>query len=714
MRICGVGTNYAICRHFCVTLCNCNLIASTRRLRYAAKNHVGTQVMDHRSSAQRYDLGIVLVHGIGNHRQGETLMQFGEPILECVHRRLDALWEHHYGAFQNRSDTDTRPVPNFYCETELGSKIPSYPLDATPMPSRRFSSENAYADIRLAIPLGAMETGARKAKFGGRNEVLWRMEETWWGEQVIEPKASQVIGWMLTRGPWVIAQFFYERFRALGQRSGVRAQFPALNPLRAALYAALAFVSSVLLQLVLLIFGTVSVIPIANKWVGEALLALSGILGDAYVLIVRDIQHAAIVERVRITIKAMRKKCDRVVVIPHSQGSGVVFDALTSLDVNEGCAPDHVISFGAGAAKLKTLFYAEAREAWTFQVAGWLPAVSLAAGTVVAQWMLWNSVAQSLGALSAGFVVAWCTYCALAHQCLRPSFRRCLEVLRIKSKKSVAGKPEASWTDYYASHDAVPMAGLEWATRNATNKLLGYRIKSKSIFNERSWLSDHVTYTNNRLEFCGPIVDSLLEWSGVHLPESFAIERKHALKKATDWLAYVRGFFEHVGVYALLAGLAFFFAARPNAYSEQVGSLSDFVRTMIPEWLETLPGIGALHQWVWAALTVVAYGFILVNIGYVQNWWRSELASRALREHPISERRMWHAVYGLTLVYAAVPLSLVAWFLGAPFFVRNVFVLGGVAGVLLMLFVGQQVAREREMRRRVAFGKARTRLTDLL
>ena len=39
--------------------------------------------------ADEYDLGILFVHGIGAQQRGDTLLQFGEPLIQSVRQWLD-------------------------------------------------------------------------------------------------------------------------------------------------------------------------------------------------------------------------------------------------------------------------------------------------------------------------------------------------------------------------------------------------------------------------------------------------------------------------------------------------------------------------------------------------------------------------------------------------------------------------------------------------
>jgi hypothetical protein len=644
-------------------------VAESRDTAKFSSNRNWNHAMSTTGREQPFSLGIVLVHGIGEHQQGETLLQFGEPLLECLHARVLALWQQAETTFAPAKFDDATAA--FFEHVKLGTKLPIYVREATPAPLRRLDRRNAFAEIRVSVPERVTTTTNGVAHSMIRRRIVdWKIVETWWGEQVIEPNAARVIGWMITRAPWVVAQFFYERDRFASERG------PSAGSLRKIGYPVQAWLFAVSVQIGLVLFAIAGLVPVLNKWVGPALLKIAGILGDAYVLIVQDMQHAAIIGRLRQTLKSLADECGTMIVIPHSQGSGVVFDTLTSADHGgEPWVPNHLITFGSGVAKLKTLFYAESREAWSFQAAGWIPAFS----TLAAVGGTWLSVEflrfPLVAAMMLGLVVgAGFAYLAFA-VFLKPTFDRCLQTFRAKARKSI-GTKGSSWTDFSATHDPVPMGSLDWAAAHPRTqdealtrpRVLGFETVGVTVTNERSWTSDHVTYVHNKLDVCLPIADKLLSWSGLITPVVKDDEAAQTAEKWYDRLAEIRGLMEGVGCYLLLAAIPVFSPAQP--WKESVWFKWIAIRLFDEKdgWLAiAIPKASRLTEWpvvlVGIAIAILLYGFLLVNLSHFQQWWRNEIAIQRIREAPMNETTMRLGVVGLFSLYLTAFMSVGAIFL---------------------------------------------------
>jgi hypothetical protein len=616
-----------------------------------------------------FEVGIVLVHGIGEQRQGETLIQFGEPLLECVQRRVWQMWKRKHAEVIAGKINMNAGAEKYFNALLLGSKTSTYVDASTPMPMRRLQPGNASADVKISVPDQIGEAVSRHV-------LHWNVQETWWGEQVIEPRAGEVIGWMMTRGPWIIGQFFYERFRARRAKTNTSPLAQLFGALRMIQYFTIGAFFALFAQIVLALFALASLIPIVQRWVAPALLKVAGVLGDAYVLIMQDLQHAAMVGRVRGTLKEMRAQCEQVVVIAHSQGSGVLFDALTSSSRGDDWTPDHVITFGAGVAKLKTLFYAESREPWTMQVAGWCALGGVIFGLIVGVG-LWKfgAVAPrwSAAAGAAGFI----TFCAgIARFMLFDTYARCLQVFRHKATKPVARNAKSTWTDFYASHDAVAMGALTNAASAGEYGLLGYRATSQQIYNERSWLSDHVTYVKNKYEFCAPIVDALLRLSGV--AESNLPARSSKVLEAHRSLSMMRGMFEHFFMYAVIAYLPFLPASTEWKDLKTVREISKIIDNTCFDWLPHLlvspmcRGIKSLDELTstfiagaWALVGVALYALSMRALAILQSWWRTEIANRALQGKALTDVQH-HWVVGLMCVIYLIPFLAISCFYQGP------------------------------------------------
>ncbi len=668
------------------------------------------------SAPKKWQLGIVLVHGIGDHKQGETLLQFGEPLLECVHRRVWSMWK--------RADADPKLAfeehgPNeakrYFNELLLGAKLSAYVDQSMPIPIRRLLAENANAEIKVSVPHIESTLNADGKRLVTRKVLHWNVQETWWGEQVIEPKAGDVIGWMMTRAPWIIGQFFYERFANRVFRS-----IPA-DAVRFIGYATCAAFAALAIQIIFLGFALASLIPIVSRWVGPALLQVAGVLGDAYVLIVQDLQHAAIVERVHDTLKSMRPQCDKVVVIAHSQGSGVLFDALATKTEFENWTPDHIITFGAGVAKLKTLFYAESREPWTMQVAGWCAFLGALVGIVVSVLSVWLLKLPWIHAGAVGVAAFVVFSFVIAKFSLFPCYVRCRRVFEYK--QGASSVPNASgasvtepstWTDFAASHDPVPMGRLGVRGKSGEQTVLGYLVTAHRIWNERSWLSDHVTYADNKAEFCAPIVELLLNWSGANAALRHSIPSN--VRETHRTLSLIRGIFEHLIAYAIVAALPWFDSKMAWMQEPFVRAVSGTVKSLCTAWLPELisaPICGkssaelseGFVRLSWSILALIAYALALSGLAIMQRWWRAEIANRALQDKALKKGQHWGVVVCVAVLYLMPLLALFCFFIG-PWDGRYPLAAVFVAVSSVPLAIGFWLALESALNRKKDFQNA--------
>jgi hypothetical protein len=120
-------------------------------------------------------LGVLFVHGIGEQKEGETLIAFGESILAWVKR-----WLLGHGA---PSGDGVRVV------------------EALLFPSRRLRPIPSHAWIEIACD------GKRE------QATTWLFAEAWWGEQVHGPGVLALLGWLISRGPWIVLVHFWECLR---------------------------------------------------------------------------------------------------------------------------------------------------------------------------------------------------------------------------------------------------------------------------------------------------------------------------------------------------------------------------------------------------------------------------------------------------------------------------------------------------------------------
>ena len=97
----------------------------------------------------RCDVGVLLVHGIGDHKEGETLTGFGEPLLDWIRAWLR----------KGAKDADVNPV------SLSGARLRA---------ARNEAESPAYAE---AVIRDRQE-----------REERWLLCEAWWGEAVRPPE----------------------------------------------------------------------------------------------------------------------------------------------------------------------------------------------------------------------------------------------------------------------------------------------------------------------------------------------------------------------------------------------------------------------------------------------------------------------------------------------------------------------------------------------
>lgn len=262
-------------------------------------------VANSRGTTHPSTVGILFVHGIGEQRQGETLVRFGEPLFEWLRAWINQ-------AFIDRSD-------DHLVELTRAFVLP---------PS---SPEPSHADVAVRIPSN-----------DGRllNLVI---AESWWATVFAPAAFRDVAPWGIAFLPRAASRIwqrlsltFYEivrPFRRMGVAQYLVTVFaiPWLLPVAITL-----FVAETVVLLVALLLGWLTIaalillsgIPSFRPLVTWAQLAIANSAGDAYVLMHNPLNFEAMVGRVRADLEWLETRAERVVVVGHSQGSVVAYAAL--------------------------------------------------------------------------------------------------------------------------------------------------------------------------------------------------------------------------------------------------------------------------------------------------------------------------------------------------------------------------------------------------
>lgn len=386
----------------------------------------------------RADVGVLLVHGIGDHREGETLLSFGEPMIDWLRE-----WLRRGGGEDARGRL--RVVDARLKATRTEADSPAYAL-----------AQLSLSDERDVVP------------------ERWLFTEAWWGETVQPPDSLRLLSWLLARGPLLV----YAHFLAAPCRIA--------STFRQWLRALAAFGLASALQALVLLALLLWLIPIGpwRRALGAAVRALTLTLGDSFVLLEQDVQRAAMTARVRRMLAWLDARVERIAVVAHSQGGAIAHEALRAGATGKVRL---FASLGSGLEKLQFLrLVREHRKGVAASCAG----VPCALAGVP---MLFAGLAAGG---NPGWLVGGFTLCGVA-LFAAAALLNALEYYAVQMGTAMGEArlttlaPDALWLDLYASDDPVPMGLRSFLRRR------GF-VKRERVVNRHSLLHDHTLYFSNR------------------------------------------------------------------------------------------------------------------------------------------------------------------------------------------------------------------------
>lgn len=241
-------------------------------------------------------VGVLFVHGVGSQPESSTVREFGEPL-----RRWLAAWHRN--------------------EKTAGFRV---------LWSRLSYGEDPDGPARFAM---------RIPRHGGRAEQTWIVAEAWWAARLEAPSLLTMVTWsssillrMLGRLADQTARVI-ERSDGAWRRSVAETVIARLHALVLLLgYAAAAIVGYPLLW-VLFLLAQLPFQPV-EQFILVRLLRpfLVDKIGDFYVYLYDDAEALHVRRTVFEAIRWLvdEERCDHVVVVGHSQGAVVAYDALAS------------------------------------------------------------------------------------------------------------------------------------------------------------------------------------------------------------------------------------------------------------------------------------------------------------------------------------------------------------------------------------------------
>ncbi|MFH0343391.1 MAG: hypothetical protein ACHBNF_14995 [Chromatiales bacterium] len=431
----------------------------------------------------RYDLGVLLVHGIGQQGKGDTLVRFGDPIQQWLERWISQ-------------------------KSAPGGKKCAPVVDARFAPVGDGAEAPACAELHIRTDMSVDGKPAR-----------WLFAESWWASTFLPPSYGELATWGLQILPWTLSTHFATRARrvfhnlhaARGLQRGVVAGRLGLESLGFFL-AVLLFPALATLLALVLIVGVLP-IPRIRAFAARLQRIVSSTLGDSFVLIASPIQEAAIVGTVERDLCWLAgKRCRRIAVVAHSQGAAIAHAALPRLGparVDSGSESRRLfVTVGSGLNKLAEIdrirSSSQPVSVWTAPVgllvlALALPEVYATFGSENQNFLAWYGALFGLLLFVLGVAAAW--------------------------RENRPGPEDfafegVQWLDFYASADPVPNGRL-FDSAEETQRVM----QARQVHNLASPLVDHVTYWRSDDDFLAHLVCALGEHGQLKLCEDDSLDR---------------------------------------------------------------------------------------------------------------------------------------------------------------------------------------------
>jgi hypothetical protein len=627
-------------------------------------------------------LGILLVHGIGEQRRGDTLVTWLDTIIATINR-----------------GTRRQASASVEWAELVGPEADS--------------NSAAHAVVRITS--------------NGMGE-RWVVVEGWWADAFIAPPFAQLVGWSFRAVPWALAMHAAQRFY---HSSDPDAGHRWLRRAGAVLQAVVLLFLAPFIILLLALLALVGLIP-SDKLrtsIGRIQRTLAATAGDSLVFLESPVRSAAMCSAVmsafaKLDTLCRAAGCTRRVVVAHSQGATVSLEALTQLartsrtetrQDRAGTPGLFFITLGAGINKLGALRWLSTHSGLTDEkkkpeeetlierdpvraaclgllaMAGlgfwfwhliatqqltwtqfWaIPAGGFAASVIVGllvtlmlrmndryadayPWFRKLSIAVVV-TVFAGMAIGGVAASEWYNLAVMPFYFAVMLVIALiatlrltlsndiqeRIKKTIAPPSNVTaWRDFWATADPVPNGATLTSDANSP---VGTR-----IWNEGSVLGDHTAYWQNRDGFVLPVVRILAReaqstWCDALPPEHRNIDRRSRWRVA--WLRTTR--------WLVPAAIALAVLQRASELERARASAGDALISIgIGEWLARIP-----HAWV--PITVLGGAALLAAwIAYqlVRAFWRAWVSAEqdVLLDHNPPEG----ATIGLYVFGAAVLLLL--------------------------------------------------------
>jgi hypothetical protein len=202
-----------------------------------------------------------------------------------------------------------------------------------------------------------------------QGEKPWLLADGWWADVFLPPSYRELVSWSVRALPWAIAIHIAQRFWDVQRQNKPAAKFVHNTLAVLQLLVGLALAPFFVLFLALTLVLGLLPIPQMRSLILDAQGTLVSTVGDCLAFVESPVRAALIRTRILKRLDWLKERCDRTIIIAHSQGAAVVLDALGAIvepapqsplplvsdAPSLAPAPDTLVTFGAGTNQLTSL-----------------------------------------------------------------------------------------------------------------------------------------------------------------------------------------------------------------------------------------------------------------------------------------------------------------------------------------------------------------------
>jgi hypothetical protein len=568
--------------------------------------HAGSTEGGENAPQEAKTLGVLLVHGIGSQRRGDTLVHCTTALHSWIRNWLEG----------SRVDL---------VDVSVAEAGPDHPAQARII----------FRDAEHI------------------SKVSWLIVESCWFETYRRPGFYEFVRWALWVLPIAIIIHFvpaYRRTWAAYEAASIKqptAEYKTIQDVVQQIYRdpfwrsqgrlfgmqiklALAAQLGIVIQLLLALVAVTAIVPgFTRSFAGWVQRKISATIGDSFLFVTSPITGAAVFTRVKKDLDWLSARCDRVIVLAHSQGAAVSYRVIArQFWEGQTCQNIHaLITYGSGLRKLFDL---------ETNVKGHRPRFWI----VACIWSIVSAVSMSaLIALFLSGIISW--WIALPGLLVGVVLE--MAPLIIFKSQVLYQDPQVlpiPWYDLHSSHDPVPNGPIEVArTSFLSADTIGaaserdveeFNSRQREVVNRRSILSDHTSYWSSQDDFVRRVVGLLAEASNMPtggitscLDKEWAkVSRDRRLWRVT-WLSRCRAV-------AGLASLSILFWPQPmlEPAASRIRELMTAAAANLPEKLAAwMPSAALVPDWVLGAggLILTTYVLFVVALASWTVWEKQEL-----------------------------------------------------------------------------------------